>query len=65
MAAKTQFEPMLVDLRDACRILNCSRTTVDKLVADGTIATATMGRKRVYRRADIENYAASLFGERT
>ena len=53
----------LLSVRDACAILSLGRTKVDKLIADGEIPAARVGRKVVLRRRDVDAYVERLFGE--
>lgn len=63
MNTRTETRPELLDMRGACAVLNLGRTKVTELIQSGELPSAQVGRKRVFRRRDIDAYVARLFGE--
>lgn len=54
------METLLVNDREASRLLGISRSKFHLLVADGRIPRLKLGRAARYRRADIVDFAQNL-----
>ena len=48
--------PPLLSLEDAAAVLNVGRTTIYRLVREGSLATVTIGRTRRVRPADLDRF---------
>lgn len=54
----TPVEPLLVDIREAARLLNVSERTVWQLANDGAITAVKIGKRGVrYSRKSIDAFA--------
>ena len=53
-------ERLLVNVREACRMLHVGRSTFYKLIASGEIATVHIGAARRIVVADLLTYVARL-----
>ena len=56
---KQPLETILVQkpylgIKEACKLLNASDTTIRKAIKDGTLKTIRIGKKHIIRREDIE-----------
>jgi excisionase family DNA binding protein len=62
-AAKTVERPTRVNInqkpyltiKESCKLLNASDTTIRKAIKDGLLQTIRIGKKHIIRRQDIEN----------
>lgn len=52
--------PLLLTIRDVCRVLNVSDTTVYRLMRSGSIKPRKIGRKTLFRAEDIGAFVESL-----
>jgi excisionase family DNA binding protein len=60
-AAETVAEtPRLLSIKQACRILGLSRTSLYALMASGQLRSVTVGRRRFVPREAIEEFIAGL-----
>ena len=50
--------PLVTTLREAASILTISERKICDLVSSGKLRSKKIGRRRVIRRADIENFLA-------
>lgn len=57
------METLLVNDREACRMLGISRSKFHVLVAEGRILRLKIGRSARYRRADIHVFTETLAAE--
>jgi excisionase family DNA binding protein len=53
----------LLSIKEACRILGLSRTTLYGQLASGRLRSVTVGRRRFIRHDAIEEFIAGLRGE--
>lgn len=51
---------MLKNVPQTCDFLNLGRTTLWKLVKDGALPSVTIGKKRLFREADLQKFIADL-----
>ena len=59
MQNEQNSDRLLINVRDACRLLSVSRTTLYALINDGVIRPKKIGRKTTFRLADLQAFAAS------
>lgn len=61
-----RFRPVVVPENDpltvieAAALMRCGRTTVFRLLRDGVLPSAKVGRARLIARADVVNYLEGL-----
>jgi excisionase family DNA binding protein len=53
----------LLSIKDSCRILGLSRTTLYAQLASGQLRSVTVGRRRFIPRDAIDEFIASLPGD--
>jgi len=51
---------LLLPIGEAARLLGIGRTKIYALIADGSIPTVRVGRRRLVRRADLDVFVAGL-----
>lgn len=56
-------EPITVTPADAAKLLGVGRTRLFELLRDGTLASFTLGRKRLIRYADLQALPERLAAE--
>jgi len=63
MEIQTGPEPILLDSKTTRLMLgDISKTTLWRIVRSGALHPVKLGRKTMFRRTDIENYADGLGG---
>jgi excisionase family DNA binding protein len=55
--------PRLLSIKEACRILGLSRTTLYAQLLSGRLRSVTVGRRRFIRREAVEEFIVGLPGE--
>lgn len=53
-------EAILLDIDDAMRALRISRSRLFQLASSGELKSVQLGRRRLFRRNDLEDFAAGL-----
>lgn len=53
-------DPLLVDVMEAARLLDCGRTMVYALISAGDLESVKVGGSRKVPRAAIDDYVARL-----
>ncbi len=53
-------EPILVEIDPAAEALGVSRSTLLRLLGDGTIKSVQIRRRRLIERSELERYVADL-----
>jgi excisionase family DNA binding protein len=53
-------DPLLVDVMEAARLLDCGRTMVYALISAGQLESVKVGGSRKVPRAAIDDYVARL-----
>jgi len=52
--------PRLLSVREACRLLGLSRTTLYEKMSSGRLRSVTVGRRRLIPREAIDDFVAGL-----
>ncbi len=52
--------PILLDVEPAAAALSICRSQMYKLIADGSIHSVNIGRRRLIERAELERYVETL-----
>lgn len=61
---KEQKQPLLVDIREAARLLNVSQRTVWQLASEGKITSVKIGKRGVrYSYKSLQSFAGDTLGE--
>lgn len=60
MTSPTPAEIALFSVKETVRYLGTSRTTLHRLKVEGKLAPVKLGRRSLYRKADVDAFAASL-----
>ena len=60
MTSQTQHDAAFFSVDETVRYLRTSRTTLYRLAAEGRLSPIKLGRRRLYRRTDVDAFAASL-----
>ena len=55
-------DSILVDVREACRLLAVSRSTLFKLTSNGAIRFVKIGKAVRFRRSDLSMFVDALAG---
>lgn len=55
-----RMEPLLLDFEDVARRLGCSRRTVERLAATGSLPVVRLGSMPRVRSSDLAEYIATL-----
>ncbi|SFQ55724.1 DNA binding domain-containing protein, excisionase family [Roseivivax halotolerans] len=63
--ASTNVTPALLTADQACDYLGIRKSKLYQLMADGEIRGGKLGRRRMFRVADLEAYVASIFDDET
>lgn len=58
MVGSIDAAALLLTAEQACRVLNVSRPTLYRLMADDTLRSLRVRGRRMFRRADIERFIA-------
>jgi len=56
----TEPPPLLLRVDDVCALLSLSRSTVNRLLVNGTIPSVAVGRTRRVVRTDLHEFVADL-----
>jgi len=54
------YVSVLLDVEEAAMALRISRSRLFQLVASGELLSVKLGRRRLFRRTDLEAFASSL-----
>lgn len=65
MTNTTAKNKLTCSVKEAAEILNVHTSTVEKLIAAGTIPAGRIGRAYVMRTSDIERYAEKIILDQT
>ncbi len=57
-------ENILLTVKDTCKLLSISRSSLYELIKEGALPIIKIGRSTRIRRSDIEKFVADLTAER-
>ena len=60
MTPANEQGPLLISVKEAAAMLNCARSTLYLLLAEGKIVARKSGGRTVFLRGDLLDYANSL-----
>lgn len=59
-----ELEPLLIGVKDACRLICVRKSSLYKLIKDGVLRPSKIGAKTVFSYAELRRYAEGVLAQR-